>query len=143
MKLYTIHFPAEAEGSITGLARNAVLVKDGFSWSALFLPTIWFLAKKMWIVFAIYLAIQAVVLATVYYLSLPGELITITKLTSNIILGFEGNNLYRWTLRRSRFKQHGTIAARDMVAAEYRFFTAMTGGRVFNRRAGEVDFAGR
>ena len=141
MKLYTIHYREEARDSITGLAQDMVLVKDGFSWPAFLFPTVWFLAKKMWIVFAIYLAIQGLVLSAVYYWSLPTEITTIAKITSNLILGFEGNDLYRWSLRRARYREHGTIAARDELAAEHRFFAAITKGRAFNRRAGEAEYA--
>lgn len=141
MKLYTVHYRHESENSLTGMAEDVVMVNDGFNWSALFLPTVWFLAKKMWIVFAIYLAIQAVILAIVYWANLPTEVITITKITGNLILGFESNNLHRWSLARARFKERGTIAARDIVAAEHRFFSQLTDGRVFSRRAGEANFA--
>ena len=141
MNLYTVHYRHEAENSLTGLAQDVVLVKDGFNWSALLLPSIWFLAKKMWLVFAIYLLIQAVVIAIVFWAELPSEVLTITKLTGNLILGFEGNNLQRWSLERARYKERQTIAARDIVAAEHRFFSHLTDGRVFSRRAGETNFA--
>ena len=123
------------------MAQDVVLVKDGFNWSALFLPTVWFLTKKMWIVFSIYLAIQAIAIAVVFWTELPYEVLTITKFTANLILGFEGNNLYRWSLSRARYKERTTIAARDIVAAEHRFFSYITNGRAFSRRAGESNFA--
>ncbi len=140
MKLYTIHSRQEDLGSLTGLANDVVLVNDGFSWSALFLPTVWFLAKKMWIVFAIYLALQAIVLSAVYYFSWPMALFSTIKFAGNIILGFEGNELYRWSLERQRYHEQGTIAARDLVSAEHRFFSYITSGRAHNRRAGEANY---
>lgn len=142
MNLYTVHYPQTAENSLTGMAQDVVLVRDGFNWSAFFLPTMWFLAKKMWIVFAIYLAFQALVVAVVSWADLPAVILTIIKITGNIILGFEGNNLHRWSLSRARYKERDTVAARDIVAAEHRFFSNLTNGRIFNRRAGEADFAG-
>ena len=141
MNLYTVHYRHEDENSLTGLAQDAVLVKDGFNWSALLLPTIWFLAKKMWLVFAIYLLIQAMLIAIVFWGDLPTEVLTITKITGNLILGFEANNLQRWSLERARYKERQTIAARDIVAAEHRFFSHLTNGRIFNQRAGEANFA--
>jgi len=141
MNLYTVHYRHEDENSLTGLAQDVVLVKDGFNWSALFLPSIWFLAKKMWLVFAIYLLIQAALIAIVFLGDMPTEVLTITKITGNLILGFEGNNLYRWSLERARYKERETIAARDVVAAEHRFFSHLTKGRFFNRRSGEANFA--
>jgi len=141
MNLYTVHYRHEDENSLTGLAQEVVLVKDGFNWSALFLPSIWFLAKKMWLVFALYLLIQAIIIAIVILGEMPSEILTITKITGNIILGFEGNNLHRWNLERTRYRERETIAARDIVAAEHRFFSHLTKGRFFNRRVGETNFA--
>ena len=141
MNLYTVHYRLETENSLTGLAQDVVLVKDGFNWSALFLPSVWFLAKKMWFVFAIYLVIQAILIAIVFLGELPTEVLSITKITGNIILGFEGNNLQRWSLERARYKERETVAARDIIAAEHRFFSHLTSGRVFSRRSGEVHFA--
>ncbi len=141
MNLYTVHYRQEFENSLTGMAQDVVLVKDGFNWLALFFPTLWFLAKKMWLVFAIYLAIQAFIVALVFGANMPTEILTITKFTGNVILGFEGNTIHRWSLNRSRYRERLTVAARDMIAAEHRFFSSITSGRVFSRRAGEAGFA--
>lgn len=141
MNLYTVHYRQEFENSLTGMAQDVVLVKDGFNWLALFFPTLWFLAKKMWLVFAIYLAIQAFIVALVFGADMPTEILTITKFTGNVILGFEGNAIHRWSLNRSRYRERLTVAARDMIAAEHRFFSSITSGRAFSRRAGEVGFA--
>jgi len=141
MNLYTVHYRLETKNSLTGLAEDVVLVKDGFNWSALFLPSIWFLAKKMWLVFAIYLLIQAALIAIVFLGELPSEVLTITKITGNIILGFEGNNLHRWSLDRARYRERETVAARDIISAEHRFFSSLLTGRPFSRRSGEVNFA--
>ncbi len=141
MNLYTVHYRQEAENSLTGMAEDVVLVKDGFNWLALFVPTVWFLAKKMWFVFSIYLLIQAAIMAVVFWADMPSEVLTIMKITGNIILGFEGNNIHRWSLNRQRYRERLTIAARDMIAAEHRFFSYITSGRLFSRRAGEAEFA--
>lgn len=141
MNLYTVHYRQESENSLTGLAQDVVLVKDGFNWSAVFLPSVWFLSKKMWLVFAIYLVIQAVLLIIVFWAELPSDVLTITKITGNLILGFEANNLQRWSLERSRYRERETVAARDIVGAEHRFFSNLTDGKVFSRRSGEVHFA--
>lgn len=141
MNLYTVHYKPETRGSVVGMAEDVVLVKDGFNWSALFLPTVWLFAKKMWIVLGIYLVIQTIFITIFYVFNLPSEFLTITKITGNIIFGFEGNNLYRWSLARARYREFETIAARDHVAAEHRFFSYLTSGKAFSRRAGEANFA--
>lgn len=141
MKLFTVHYRVETESSLSGLARDVVLVKDGFNWSALLFPSVWFLSKKMWFVFGVYLVIQATLLVIVFWAELPSEVLTITKVTGNLILGFEANNLQRWSLDRDRFRERETIAARDILAAEHRFFSQITAGKVFSRRSGEVHFS--
>ena len=59
MKTYTVHYRPEAGVSMTGLANDAILVKEGFSWPAFFIPFIWLIYQRMWIVFAAFIAIQA------------------------------------------------------------------------------------
>ena len=47
----------------------------------------------------------------------------ICSLALSAILGFEGNNLYRWSLERRRFRQQSIVTANSLVEAEHRFFS--------------------
>ena len=57
MRIYSVHHRQEASGSLTGLGDDAVLVKEGFSWPAFFIPFIWLIYKRMWIVLVFYVAV--------------------------------------------------------------------------------------
>ena len=124
MKTYTVHYPPESGVSMTGLARDAILVKDGFSWPAFLVPFIWLLFNRMWIVLAIYVAFQIALTGIATGLGLPDGLAMVCSLAVSVIIGLEGNNLYRWSLERRRYKQHATVSAPSLLEAEHRFFVS-------------------
>ena len=105
MKTYTVHYRPESGVSMTGLAGDAVLVKDGFSWPAFAVPFIWFIYNKMWIVLAIYVAIEVVLTTLATGSGVPDGLVMLCSLVINVIIGFQGNDLHRWSLERRRYRQ--------------------------------------
>lgn len=122
MKTYTVHYPPESGVSMTGLARDAILVKDGFSWPAFLVPFIWLIYNRMWIVLAIYVAAEIALAAIAAGLSLPEGLTMVASLALSFIIGFQGNDFHRWSLERRRFKQHAVVAGASLPDAEHRFF---------------------
>ncbi len=122
MKTYTVHYRPESGVSMTGLANDAILVKDGFSWPAFFVPFFWLLYNRMWIVFAVYLAIEIILAVIIGAFGLPDGFVFVCSLAISAIFGFQGNDLYRWSLERRRYKQHATVAASSLIDAEHRFF---------------------
>ena len=124
MKTYTVHYRPESGVSMTGLAGDAVLIKDGFSWPAFAVPFVWFIYNRMWIVLAIYVAIEMVLATLAGGLGLPDGLVMVGSLAINLIIGFQGNDLLRWSLERRRYKQHAVVAASSLVEAEHRFFVS-------------------
>ena len=123
MKTFTVHYPAEASVSMTGLARDTILVKEGFSWPAFLVPFLWLIYKRMWIVLAGYIAIQLILAGIAAVLGTPDQVAMVCSLALSAVLGFEGNNLYRWTLNRRRFRQQAIVAADNLIEAEHRFYT--------------------
>ena len=122
MKIYSVHYRQEAGASLTGLADEAVLVKEGFSWPAFFVPLFWLIYKRMWIVLAVYIAIQIVLTSLAALIGLPDGPVFVCSFALSVIIGFEGNNLLRWTLERNRFRQQAIVAGKDLAEAEQRFF---------------------
>jgi hypothetical protein len=122
LKVYTVHHRLEASGSLTGLAEDAILVKEGFSWPAFFVPLIWLIYKRMWIVLAFYVA-ATVALTLLAQGALVAEgAIFVGTVALNLILGLEGNDLYRWTLARRRYREQAVVIGRNLVTAEQRYF---------------------
>lgn len=130
MKVYTVHHRQEASGSLTGLAEDAILVKEGFSWPAFLFGPLWLLYKRMWIVFVFYLAVELALGAAAYSGQLPDDATTVLSFAVQILLGLEGNGLYRWTLRRRRYRERGIVAADNLAQAEHRFFAAAARGEL-------------
>jgi hypothetical protein len=77
----------------------------------------------MWIVLIIALAAQFLIWAIAEALGFGEAMRLIFSLAINLILGFQGNELLRWTYERRGFSEVGLVEARDIEEAEYRFFT--------------------
>lgn len=123
-RLYTVHYREEARGSLTGLGKDAILVKVGFSWPAFLVPLLWLAYKRMWIVLALFLAVEAGLAALSFAALASDDVIFILSLAVNVILGLEGNDLYRWSLSRRRYRERAVVAGEDLEAAERQFFAA-------------------
>ena len=104
-------------------ADDVVLLREGFSWWALLFPLLWLAIKGMWIVLIIALAAQFLIWAIAEALGFGEAMRLIFSLAINLILGFEGNELLRWTYERRGFSEVGLVEARDIEEAEYLFFT--------------------
>ena len=115
MLYYTVH-ARTGEGP-----QKALLVKDGFSWPALLLGPFWLLWKRCWLA-------SFAVLALAMALTAAGEQIAGWGfLAIQLVLGFEGNDIWRRALERRGYEMKGIVAARDMDEAELRWSRAMTG----------------
>ena len=98
------------------------MVKEGFSWPAFLITLPWLLWQRMWIVLVFYLAVVLGLGALSEFGQLSDRVTTILSFLIALILGFEGNSLLRWTLRRRGFEEIGEVAADTAQAAEMRFF---------------------
>jgi hypothetical protein len=99
VKIYTALLKHDAE---------PVLVREGFSWGALFFGPIWLAAHRAWIAAAVTLA--AYVLIAVFAPT-PAATILIAGLA--LILGFTGQDLRRWALEWRGYLLAHVLAARD------------------------------
>lgn len=135
MRVYTVHHRQEASGSLTGLGEDVILVKDGFSWPAFFLAPIWLIYKRMWIVLAFYVAV-AIALTVLAEMALaPDSAVFVGNLAVNLLLGLEGNDLYRWTLARRRYREQAAVVGHDLMTAEQRYFEGVTQAMARRRAA--------
>ena len=125
MRIYTVHHRQEATGSLTGLGEDAVLVKEGFSWPAFFIPLIWLVYKRMWIVLAFYVAATVGLALLADFAAAPETAVFVGSVAINLLLGLEGNDLYRWTLARRRYREQAVVVGRNLVTAEQRYFQAV------------------
>ncbi|MCB1498709.1 MAG: DUF2628 domain-containing protein [Bauldia sp.] len=121
MALYTVHAPRSAEGAATDPA-DLVFVKDGFCWPALFIPLVWLVWRRLWLVLLLYV----VGLVGLSILSgLAGDTAsTAVTLLFAVWFALEANGLRRWTLERTGRGMVGVVEGRTAETAECRWFAA-------------------
>ena len=61
MPVYTVFAPPQGSGAAEPDPLRFVFVKDGFCWPALFIPELWLLFRRMWLVLVVYVALSVVV----------------------------------------------------------------------------------
>lgn len=117
MRFWTAHIRSDAA---------PVLVREGFSWGALFFGPLWLAAHRSWIPAALTLA------TTILIIALATDGVAAALLTALIVLlGLSGNDLRRWSLDHRGYLLAQVIAARDELEAL---------GRLLDRRP---DLKGR
>ena len=108
MRVWTVHHrPAMA-----GKPARSVMLRDGFAWAAALFPLLWFLAKRLWLVAALYFAA-----ATLMGFVLPSAIGPWALVALQILMGFEARNLHRWSLERQGYRLMGVVQARDEEGA--------------------------
>jgi len=131
MKTYTVHEPPGAPADRLDRADSLVFVKDGFNWTAAIFGPIWFLANRMWLVFAAYIG-GMVVLELLLLLAGASDAFSIILMTAvNVLIGFEASSLRQWTLDRNGWRLAGTVVGRNWPDCERRFFEAWLPGQPF------------
>ena len=103
MKFWTAHIRAGA---------FPVLVREGFSWGALFFGPIWLAVHRAWIPAAISLAAY-VIIAVVAHDSILAALMA----TLVVLLGFSGHDLRRWSLDHRGYLLSQVVTGRTELDA--------------------------
>ncbi len=109
MKIWTAHEKPHAA---------PVLVREAFSFGALFFGPIWLAAHRAW------LPAAAVVLLTCLALAVhpPASVILILGLA--LLVGFSGRDLVRWSVARRGYAQTSVVTGRDADEARARLLAA-------------------
>ena len=120
MPLYTVLAPVGGDRPAAD-AMDLVFVKEGFCWPALFVPELWLIFRRMWLVLLIDIAVIAGV-------SLVGErigepLAAVFLVAARLLFALEGNELRRWTMRRRGYALVGVAGGDSLSEAEVRFFS--------------------
>jgi Protein of unknown function (DUF2628) len=122
LRFYSVHAEPWNPATTPQGADRTVIVKEGFSWPAFLIALPWMIWHRMWIVLLLYLALVIGLAALSEFAPVPDQAVTLASLVIALVLGFEGNNLLRWTLARRGYEEIGEVAAETPQAAEMRFF---------------------
>jgi hypothetical protein len=117
MRIYTVH---ELQGAPLDGA-GIVLVKEGFSLPAFAFSWIWLLWHRLWVALALWIALL-VAISLIAQNLLGAEAIAICSLALQVLLGFEANDIRRWTLERKGYRMVGLAGGGNLEEAERAFF---------------------
>lgn len=118
-RIYTVHVRQWSAST----DREAVFVREGFSWGAFFFSVLWALRYRMWLS-------ALLIFAASVALGVVSDVVQLDPLTQAalgivlaLIIGWEGNDWRRRSLDRRGYVTAGVIASRSLLEAEQRFFS--------------------
>jgi hypothetical protein len=122
MPIFSVHSRTADPLADAGKVR---FVKEGFSWWGFFLPLFWLVIKGMWLVLVIAVALELLLIALADQAGWSESAVSIAGLMVNLIIGFEGYDLYRWTLKRRGYHEAGFTSGDNLDDAEFRYFASL------------------
>lgn len=121
MRIYSIFEPVRGPVRPDD-PRSVVFLKEGFCWPALFVPLLWMLYHRMWLITAGYVALSAAVAGIGQIMGANETPAAIIGLGFGLIVAWEAAGLRRRALLRAGFHQVATVAAKNLALAEARYF---------------------
>ncbi len=122
MRVYTVHEAKDPPSDRVERAEALRFVRDGFSWAAAIFAPLWLLMRGFWLALLAYIVVIAALAFGLRALGVSDEVSSLVFLALHILIGFEADTIERWTLRRRGWEMIGTVAGRDVVECERRFF---------------------
>ncbi|MFN3744444.1 MAG: DUF2628 domain-containing protein [Hyphomicrobiaceae bacterium] len=124
MRVYTVHESRNPPSDRLDRAEALRFVRDGFSWTAAIFTPLWLLFRGFWLALIAYIVVVTVLALGLRTLGISDEMSSLFFLALHVLIGFEADTIERWTLRRNGWEMIGTVAGRDIVECERRFFDA-------------------
>ena len=124
MRIYTVHQrPYWQVNEDEAADQSIVLVREGFNWFVLVFPLFWALWHRLWLIALVIAVVAAAINLAVTLLGVADLYVSLLSSAILIWVGFEANDLRRWSLRRSGWRDLGIISGRTRNEAEWRFFS--------------------
>ena len=124
MPLYIVLAPPTPSDSIEADPVEYVFVKDGFCWPCLFVPTLWLIFRRLWLVLLLYLVAVALLVAATRFIG--GPIPALLFVFFRFYFALEANGIRRWQLLRRGYRILGVAEGRRVADAEVRFFYELT-----------------
>jgi len=119
-RLYTVHL----NPLVPGTDRDAIFVREGFSWMACLFGIPWALFHRLWWpAFGMLVYLLALVAAETL-LPLDPFRVFCFDAALGLIVGFEANDMRRRALEARGYIDGGLVAGGDLAEAELRWFSA-------------------
>lgn len=124
MARYTVHIPGTA-GSDAAAPERAVFVRDGWSWGAFLFGPLWLLWHRHWLMGALVLVLEGVLIGTLDALPLHAVAGACAHFLIALLFGLEGASLRRFALAKAGFAEVALMAGDSLEALERRFFESL------------------
>jgi hypothetical protein len=128
MAIYTVHEPPLKANEDVPDPVRFVFVRDGFSFWAFLLTSLWMLRHRLWLVLLGYLVVATALHVGVYLLGASASVMFAVGFLLSLLVGFEAATLRRFTLGRRGWRNVGIVVGDDVESAERRFFDAWVRG---------------
>ena len=132
MPTYTVHAPPPRRGETASAPERFVFVRDGFHVWALLLTPLWLLRYRLWLAFAVYVAVSIVIAVVMRRFGLWPSVQFASGFLVSLLVGLEAASIRRRKLAWKRWSTLGFVVGDDAEMAERRFFTQWV------KRAGET-----
>ncbi len=119
MRHYIVLAPSLPASDGVPEALRLVFVKDGFSWPALLITLPWMLYRCLFVEAALYVLVIGALAA---FADRLGPVAPTLTLVIPLALGFLGNDIRRFALRRRGYRFRGAVSGRSRDEAEIRYF---------------------
>ena len=123
-RFYTVHLPAEDSASASAALGRAVLVREGFNWTAFFFAPFWALAEGLWLAAVPLIAALAALIAVPAALGLGPVWPAVLGLGYGVLAGLSANDWRRAGLAARGYRMVEVIAAPDRAGALIRYAEA-------------------
>jgi hypothetical protein len=120
VRLYSVHLNPLASGT----DRDAVFVREGFSWPACLFGLPWALWHRLWWPALGMFAYLMAVAAAEAFLTLDPIRVICFDTALALIIGFEANDMRRGELASKGYMDGGMASGRDLAEAELAWFAA-------------------
>ena len=121
MQIYSIFEPVRGPARLDD-PRSVVFLKQGFCWSALFVPLLWMLYHRLWLLSGGYALLSAAVALLGQYAGANDASAGIIGLGFGLLVAWEANELRRHALERAGFHEVAIVADKNLPLAEARYF---------------------
>ena len=104
---------------------EAVLINEGFNWTALIFGPFWALWHGMWRTAIVLLIIGVVIGGAGALTGLAPDAVSLVQILIQFGLGLWGNDLRRAALTRQGYVERTIVAGRNQTEAEHRYYTTV------------------
>jgi hypothetical protein len=122
MSVYTVHEPPQRDAGVSAEPDRFVFVRDGFYFWAVVFGPLWLLWRRLWLALLFYVIAWVAVEGALWFMKAGFGAQAAINTCFTLLLGLEASTLWRWTLNRRGWKNHGVVVGDDLESAERRFF---------------------